>query len=216
MGFFSKLFGTAAITGAAIGGALYVKNRKETRKEDEVFEDLSDQKYVDYKTSDDRIDISFNMKKAKQTADQVADIIIDKYDEQVDKVTDKIGEEKAEKIKENYETAKGKVKETALRASSVASDAKDKAVEKIGEDKIEGAKAKVKDTVADAKEAIKEKVNPSTEDFEDFDEPAVDAEPTAESKPAAEPEPATTEDIDIPTVKKDDGIDFMEDELNDL
>ena len=77
MGFFSKLFGTAAVTGAAIGGALYVKNRKETRQEDEVFEDLSGEKYFDYKTTDDKVKITFNTKKAKQTADQVADMIID-------------------------------------------------------------------------------------------------------------------------------------------
>ncbi len=204
MGFFSKLFGTAAITGAAIGGALYVKNRKETRSEDEVFEDLSNEKYFNYEASDDKVNISFNTKKAKQTADQVADIIIDKYDDTVENVTEKIGEENAEKIKENYETAKGKVKETALRASSVASDAKDKAVDIIGEEKIEGAKSKVKDTVTDAKDAIKERVNPSTEDFDEFD------------KPESEPEPAKTEDIDIPDVKDDGGVDFMEDELNDL
>lgn len=215
MGFFSKLFGTAAITGAAIGGALYVKNRKDTRKEDEVFEDLSDEKYFDYKQSDDKIDISINMKKAKQTADQVADVIIDKYDETVDQVTEKIGEEKAEMIKENYETAKGKVKETALRVSSLASEAKDKAIDKIGEENIKEAKAKVKDTVADAKDAIKEKVvNPSTEDFDEFDKP--ESEPKTEPAVKAEPEPATTEDIDIPTVKDDGGVDFMEDELNDL
>ena len=225
MGFFSKLFGTAAITGAAIGGALYVKNRKDTRKEDEVFEDLSDEKYFDYKQSDDKIDISINMKKAKQTADQVADVIIDKYDETVDQVTEKIGEEKAEMIKENYETAKGKVKETALRVSSLASEAKDKAidkakgagkdVDKIGEENIKEAKAKVKDTVTDAKDAIKERVvNPSTEDFDEFDKP--ESKPKAEPEVKAEPEPATTEDIDIPTVKDDGGVDFMEDELNDL
>lgn len=211
MGFFSKLIGTAAVTGAAIGGALYVKNRKDTRKEGEVFEDLSNEKYFDYETTENRISLSFNTKKAKQTADQVADIIIDKYDETVDQVTDKIGEENAEKIKENYETAKGKVKETALRVSSVASDAKDKAIDKIGEETIESAKAKVKDTVADAKDAIKERVNPSTEDFDEFDKPE------SEPETKAEPEPAKTEDIDIPDVKKeDDGIDFMEDELNDL
>ena len=83
MGFFSKLFGTAAVTGAAIGSVLYVKNRRDTRKEDEVFEDLSNEKYFNYKQSDDKINISFNTKKAKQTADQVADYIIDKYDETV-------------------------------------------------------------------------------------------------------------------------------------
>lgn len=210
MGFFSKLFGTAAIAGAAIGSALYVKNRKDTRKKDEVFEDLSNENYFDYNQSDDKIDISFNMKKAKQTADQVADMIIDKYDEQVDKVTDKIGEEKAEKIKENYETAKGKVKETALRVSSVASDAKDKAIDKIGEERIKDAKAKVKETMNDAKEAIKERVNPSTEDFDDFDKP--ESDPVVKT----EPEPATTEEVNIPTVKDDGGVDFMEDELEDL
>ena len=204
MGFFNKLVGTAAVVGATVGSVLYVKNRKETRKDDEVFEDLSGEKYFDYKTSDDKINLSFNTKKAKQTADQVADKIIDKYDETVEQVTEKIGEENAEKIKENYETTKGKVKETALRVSSVASDAKDKAIDMIGEEKIEDAKAKVKETVNDAKDAIKEKVNPSTEDFDDFD------------KPAKDPEPATTEDVDIPKVKKDEGIDFMEDELSDL
>lgn len=204
MGFFNKLVGTAAVVGATVGSVLYVKNRKETRKDDEVFEDLSGEKYFDYETTDDKIKLTFNTKKAKQTADQVADKIIDKYDETVDQVTEKIGEENAEMIKENYEATKGKVKETALRVSSVASDAKDKAIDMIGKEKIEDAKAKVKETVNDAKDAIKEKVNPSTEDFDDFD------------KPASNPEPATTEEVDIPKVKKDEGIDFMEDELSDM
>ena len=31
MGFFKKLFGTAAVAGAAVGGALYVKKRKEEK-----------------------------------------------------------------------------------------------------------------------------------------------------------------------------------------
>ena len=99
---------------------------------------------------------------------------------------------------------KAKVKETALRVSSVANDAKKKAIDVIGEENVKEAKEKVKDTVNDAKDAIKDKVNPSTEDFDDFD------------KPASNPEPATTEEVDIPKVKKDEGIDFMEDELSDL
>ena len=204
MGFFNKLVGTAAVVGATVGSVLYVKNRKETRKDDEVFEDLSGEKYFDYETTDDKIKLTFNTKKAKQTADQVADKIIDKYDETVDQVTEKIGEENAEMIKENYEATKAKVKETALRVSSVANDAKKKAIDVIGEENVKEAKEKVKDTVNDAKDAIKDKVNPSTEDFDDFD------------KPASNPEPATTEEVDIPKVKKDEGIDFMEDELSDL
>ena len=204
MGFFNKLVGTAAVVGATVGSVLYVKNRKETRKDDEVFEDLSGEKYFDYETTDDKIKLTFNTKKAKQTADQVADKIIDKYDETVEQVTEKIGEENADMIKENYEATKAKVKETALRVSSVANDAKKKAIDVIGEENVKEAKEKVKDTVNDAKDAIKDKVNPSTEDFDDFD------------KPASNPEPATTEDVEIPKVKKDEGIDFMEDELSDL
>ena len=204
MGFFNKLVGTAAVVGATVGSVLYVKNRKETRKDDEVFEDLSGEKYFDYETTDDKIKLTFNTKKAKQTADQVADKIIDKYDETVEQVTEKIGEENAEMIKENYEATKAKVKETALRVSSVANDAKKKAIDVIGEENVKEAKEKVKDTVNDAKDAIKDKVNPSTEDFDDFE------------KPASNPEPATTEEVDIPKVKKDEGIDFMEDELSDM
>ena len=204
MGFFNKLVGTAAVVGATVGSVLYVKNRKETRKDDEVFEDLSGEKYFDYETTDDKIKLTFNTKKAKQTADQVADKIIDKYDETVEQVTEKIGEENAEMIKENYEATKAKVKETALRVSSVANDAKKKAIDVIGEENVKEAKEKVKDTVNDAKDAIKDKVNPSTEDFDDFE------------KPASNPEPATTEEVDIPKVKKDEAIDFMEDELSDL
>ena len=204
MGFFNKLVGTAAVVGATVGSVLYVKNRRDTRKEGEEFEDLSGEKYFDYETTDDKIKLTFNTKKAKQTADQVADKIIDKYDETVEQVTEKIGEENADMIKENYEATKAKVKETALRVSSVANDAKKKAIDVIGEENVKEAKEKVKDTVNDAKDAIKEKVNPSTEDFDDFD------------KPASNPEPATTEDVDIPKVKKDEGIDFMEDELSDL
>ena len=204
MGFFNKLVGTAAVVGATVGSVLYVKNRRDTRKEGEEFEDLSGEKYFDYETTDDKIKLTFNTKKAKQTADQVADKIIDKYDETVEQVTEKIGEENADMIKENYEATKVKVKETALRVSSVANDAKKKAIDVIGEENVKEAKEKVKDTVNDAKDAIKDKVNPSTEDFDDFD------------KPASNPEPATTEDVDIPKVKKDEGIDFMEDELSDL
>lgn len=204
MGFFNKLVGTAAVVGATVGSVLYVKNRRDTRKEGEEFEDLSGEKYFDYETTDDKIKLTFNTKKAKQTADQVADKIIDKYDETVEQVTEKIGEENADMIKENYEATKAKVKETALRVSSVANDAKKKAIDVIGEENVKEAKEKVKDTVNDAKDAIKDKVNPSTEDFDDFD------------KPASNPEPATTEDVDIPKVKKDEGIDFMEDELSDL
>ena len=41
MGFLKKLFGTAAVTGAAVGGALYVKKRKEEKDIDEdIFEDF--------------------------------------------------------------------------------------------------------------------------------------------------------------------------------
>ncbi len=204
MGFFNKLVGTAAVVGATVGSVLYVKNRRDTRKEDEEFEDLSGEKYFGYEATDDKIKLTFNTKKAKQTADQVADKIIDKYDETVEQVTEKIGEENAEMIKENYEVAKGKVKETALRVSSVANDAKNKAIDIIGEENVKEAKEKVKDTVNDAKDAIKDKVNPSTEDFDEFD------------NPKGEPEAATTEDVDIPKVNKDEGVDFMEDELTDL
>ena len=43
MGFLKKLFGTAAVTGAAVGGALYVKKRKEEKDIDEdIFEDFDD------------------------------------------------------------------------------------------------------------------------------------------------------------------------------
>ena len=37
MGFFKKLFGTAAVTGAAVGGALYVKSVKKKENLMKVF-----------------------------------------------------------------------------------------------------------------------------------------------------------------------------------
>ena len=37
MGFFKKIIGAAAVAGAAVGGALYVKNKKD---ENEGFEDF--------------------------------------------------------------------------------------------------------------------------------------------------------------------------------
>ena len=41
MGFFKKIIGAAAVAGAAVGGALYVKNKKD---ENEGFEDFDDEK----------------------------------------------------------------------------------------------------------------------------------------------------------------------------
>ena len=43
MGFFKKLFGTAAVTGAAVGSVLYVQKRKQERDtEENIFEDFDD------------------------------------------------------------------------------------------------------------------------------------------------------------------------------
>lgn len=47
MGFLKKLFGTAAVTGAAVGGALYVKKRKEEKDIDEdILKILTIQKHL--------------------------------------------------------------------------------------------------------------------------------------------------------------------------
>ena len=224
MGFFGKVFGTAAVVGATVGSFLYVKNRRETRDENEVFEDLSNEKYIDYNSDDSAVHIKLNIKKAKQTADYMADKIIDSYDGTVEKVTGKIGEEKAEKIKDNYETAKGKVTKAAKVVSDAAIDAKDKAVDKIGEERIDEVKDKVKDVVNDAKDIIKDKVTPdnvkpasATDKKDESDKPeasdTVDKAERSDDKPditAKAPEMPKT----LKQTADSDKVDFMEDELD--
>ena len=82
MGFLKKLFGTAAVTGAAVGGALYVKKRKEEKDIDEdIFEDFDDSKAFDVATDDNgdstKVIITINKRKVKNFANSAADKIID-------------------------------------------------------------------------------------------------------------------------------------------
>ena len=64
MGFFKKLIGTAAITGAAVGGALYLKKRKEERENESDFvnDTANDyENYVDFsKDESGKISITIN------------------------------------------------------------------------------------------------------------------------------------------------------------
>ena len=96
MGFLKKLFGTAAVTGAAVGGALYVKKRKEEKDIDEdIFEDFDDSKAFDVVTDDNgdstKVVITINKRKVKNFADSAADKIIDTSEKIKYTVSEKLG-----------------------------------------------------------------------------------------------------------------------------
>lgn len=99
MGFFKKLFGTAAVAGAAVGSALYVKKRKDERDSlvDE-FEDFDDEKAFDINKNDDgqetKVTITINKRKVKNMADSAADKVINVTDKVKDTITEKVGEKK--------------------------------------------------------------------------------------------------------------------------
>ena len=71
MGFLKKLFGTAAVVGAAAGSALYVKKRKDTREtKADDFDDFDDTKAFEFNKNDDsdgntKVTITINKKKVK-------------------------------------------------------------------------------------------------------------------------------------------------------
>lgn len=195
MGFFSKLIKTAAITGAAVGGVLYCKNRKETRDLEESV-DLTGVKPIEFDQDDETITVQVNKNKIKDIADQAADKVIDASENTQEKLADKIGEENMQKIKEKYEQAKEKASDLATKAS----EQKDKIIEKIGEDKIDEVKQKAKDTFDSAKDKVNEKVvEPIKEKFNEEDDFVDDIEIAVSDTPA-----------------KETSDDFLEDELDEM
>ena len=179
MGFFKKLFGTAAVTGAAVGGALYVKKRKDEKEMNkDFFEDFDDSKAFEIQKDDNtdgttKVTLTINKRKVKNMADMAADKVIDASDKLKDTVSEKIGEEKMEAVKDKIDTAKEKVSDVADMAKEKFYEAKDVVVETVGEDKIDAAKDKVSEVASMAKDKVSETINkvttPSkeTEDFED-------------------------------------------------
>lgn len=179
MGFFKKLFGTVAVTGAAVGGALYVKKRKDEKEMNkDFFEDFDDSKAFEIQKDDNtdgttKVTLTINKRKVKNMADMAADKVIDASDKLKDTVSEKIGEEKMEAVKDKIDTAKEKVSDVADMAKEKFYDAKDVVVETVGEDKIDAAKEKVSEVASMAKDKVSETLNkvtmPSkeTEDFED-------------------------------------------------
>ena len=98
MGFFKKIIGAAAVAGAAVGGALYVKNKKD---ENEGFEDFDDEKIFQVNTGNDndgnkKVTITFNRRKAKDVTDKAVDKVADVTDKVKDIVTEKVGDGKGQ------------------------------------------------------------------------------------------------------------------------
>lgn len=213
MGFLKKLFGTAAVAGAAVGSALYVKKRKETRNgEVDSFDDFDDKKAFEFNKNADnegntKVTITINKKKVKKVADDTADKVIDATDKLKNTVTDKIGEENIENMKE-------KISDMADFAMEKANEAKDMVVEKVGEDNIKLAKDKVANVAATAKEKVGETVdkifNSADDEYEDiFEDEDIVTKPSDNASDSAE----TEDDV---TVDTDSDDDFLTDELKDL
>lgn len=120
MGFLKKLFGTAAVVGAAAGSALYVKKRKDTREtKADDFDDFDDTKAFEFNKNDDsdgntKVTITINKKKVKKVADDTADMVIDAADKLKNTVTDKIGEENIDNIKDKINNATDFAKEKLM------------------------------------------------------------------------------------------------------
>lgn len=198
MGFFKKLFGTVAVTGAAVGGALYVKKRKDEKEMNkDFFEDFDDSKAFEIQKDDNtdgttKVTLTINKRKVKNMADMAADKVIDASDKLKDTVSEKIGEEKMEAVKDKFDTAKEKVSDVADMAKEKFYDAKDVVVETVGKDKIDAAKEKVSEVANIAKDKVSETIN----------------KVTAPSK--------ETEDFEDDLFEEDLDDDFLEDELKDI
>lgn len=178
MSFMKKLFNTAIVTGAAVGGALYLKKRKEERENNADFEDSNsckNEKVVEFskENEDGKVSITFNTKKIKSTANKAADKVLDATEKAKDVVTEKIGEENMEKVKETAQTVKEKAKDVAEFAMDKASDAKDFVVETIGEENIDTVKEKVTDLVDTAKDKVYSTFG-SDNDSDDFEDDFVE------------------------------------------
>lgn len=217
MGFFKKLFGAAAVTGAAVGGALYVKKRKEERNYGTDFEDFDDEKIFDITKGSDKdgnakVTIVFNSKKAKNVADKATDKVIDATDKAKDVVTDKLGEDTIAAMKDKMEVAKDMLDEAAAFAKDKACAAKDIVVDAVGEENIQAAKDKIKDVASTAKEKVTETVDKyaKSEDDEDvFEEIFVNEDvATADASSDNSETTETEDDVNID--------DMLEDELEEL
>ena len=198
MGFFKKLFGTAAVTGATVGGALYVKKRKDEKEMNkDFFEDFDDSKAFEIQKDDNtdgttKVTLTINKRKVKNMADMAADKVIDASDKLKDTVSEKIGEEKMEAVKDKIDTAKEKVSDVADMAKEKFYDAKDVVIETVGEDKIDAAKEKVSEVANMAKDKVSETINKVTTPSND------------------------TEKFEDDLFEEDLDDDFLEDELKDI
>lgn len=224
MGFFKKLLKTAVLTGTAVGGAMYIKNRKDEKNlNDSVFEDYDDSRAFDVQkdSSSDgttKITLTINKTKVKNIADAAADKVIETSEKIKDTVTEKVGEEKMDDLKEKMEVAKDKVSEIADIAKDKIVDTKDIVVDKIGEDKIDAAKDKIAEAANMAKDKVTETINKvtnSSDDVNDFDDDLFEEGVETEDDVTVEYTDDESNNID-----EEDSIDpeddFLEDELNDL
>lgn len=224
MGFFKKLLKTAVLTGTAVGGAMYIKNRKDEKNlNDSIFEDYDDSRAFDVQkdSSSDgttKITLTINKTKVKNIADAAADKVIETSEKIKDTVTEKVGEEKMDDLKEKMEVAKDKVSEIADIAKDKIVDTKDIVVDKIGEDKIDAAKDKIAEAANMAKDKVTETINKvtnSSDDVNDFDDDLFEEGVETEDDVTVEYTDDESNNID-----EEDSIDpeddFLEDELNDL
>lgn len=224
MGFFKKLVKTAVVTGAAVGGAMYIKNRKDEKDmDDSVFEDYDDSRAFDVQkdSSSDgttKITLTINKTKVKNMADAAADKVIETSEKIKDTVTEKVGEEKMDDLKEKMEVAKDKVSEIADIAKDKIVDTKDIVVDKIGEEKIDAAKDKITEAANMAKDKVTETINKvtnSSDDVNDFDDDLFEEGVETEDDVTVEYTDDESDNIaDEDSINPED--DFLEDELNDL
>ena len=224
MGFFKKLVKTAVVTGAAVGGAMYIKNRKDEKDmDDSVFEDYDDSRAFDVQkdSSSDgttKITLTINKTKVKNMADAAADKVIETSEKIKDTVTEKVGEEKMDDLKEKMEVAKDKVSEIADIAKDKIVDTKDIVVDKIGEEKIDAAKDKIAEAANMAKDKVTETINKvtnSSDDVNDFDDDLFEEGVETEDDVTVEYTDDASDNIaDEDSINPED--DFLEDELNDL